>query len=110
MPPPPSRDKPIVGIDLGTTNTCVAHVRNRIPRIVPTDKGSLILPSVVALSSRGDLLVGGAAKDQLLINPRSTIYGAKRLIGRKFNSRVVQDLRSYYSYDIVEGPQGEAAV
>jgi len=110
MPPAPNRDKPIVGIDLGTTNTCVAHVRNRIPRIVPTDKGSLILPSVVALSGRGDLLVGGAAKDQLLTNPRNTIYGAKRLIGRKFNSRVVQDLRSYYSYDIVEGPQGEAAV
>ena len=110
MPPSLSRDKPILGIDLGTTNTCVAHVRNRIPRVVPTDKGSLILPSVVALSSRGDLLVGGAAKDQLLTNPRNTIYGAKRLIGRKFNSRVVQDLRSYYSYDIVEGPQGEAAV
>ncbi|HVP66216.1 MAG TPA: Hsp70 family protein [Anaeromyxobacteraceae bacterium] len=104
------RDKTIIGIDLGTTNTCVAHVRNRIPRVVPTDKGSLILPSVVALSDRGEFLVGGAAKDQLLTNPKNTIYGAKRLIGRKFNSRVVQDLRSYYSYDIVEGPQGEAAV
>jgi len=104
------RDKPIIGIDLGTTNTCVAHVRNRIPRVVPTDKGSLILPSVVALAERGEFLVGGAAKDQLLTNPTNTIYGAKRLIGRKFNSRVVQDLRAYYSYDIVEGPQGEAAV
>src|SRR5512136_2635520 len=110
MSPASSRDKPIVGIDLGTTNTCVAHVRNRIPRVVPTDKGSLILPSVVALSAKGDFLVGGAAKDQLVTNPTNTIYGAKRLIGRKFSSRVVQDLRSYYSYDIVEGPQGEAAV
>ena len=105
-----AREKPILGIDLGTTNTCVAHVRNRVPRVVPTDKGSLVLPSVVALSEKGDFLVGGVAKDQMVTNPRNTIYGAKRLIGRKFNSKVVQELRSYYSYDIVEGPSGEAAV
>jgi molecular chaperone DnaK len=104
------REKPILGIDLGTTNTCVAHVRNRIPRVVPTDKGRLVLPSVVALSAKGDYLVGGVAKDQLVTNPTNTIYGAKRLIGRKFNSKLVRDLRSYYSYEIVEGPQGEAAV
>jgi molecular chaperone DnaK len=110
MAGPPTREKPIVGIDLGTTNTCVAHVRNRIPRVVPTDRGNLILPSVVALSEKGDFLVGAIAKDQMVTNPRNTIYGAKRLIGRKWNSKVVQDLRSYYSYDIVEGPQGEAAV
>jgi molecular chaperone DnaK len=110
MPGPAAREKPILGIDLGTTNTCVAHVRNRIPRVVPTDKGSLVLPSVVALSEKGDVLVGGVAKDQMVTNPKNTIYGAKRLIGRKFNSKVVQELRSYYSYDIVEGPAGEAAV
>src|SRR5512136_2829000 len=104
------REKAIIGSDLGTTNACVAHVRSRIPRVVPTDRGNVILPSVVALSDRGDLLVGGVAKDQLVINPKNTIYGAKRLIGRKWNSRVVQELRSYYSYDIVEGPGGEAAV
>ncbi len=109
MPAPSSHDKAILGIDLGTTNTCVAHVRNRIPKVVPTDKGSLILPSVVALSERGDILVGGVAKDQMVTNPKNTIYGAKRLIGRKFSSKVVQELRNYYSYDIVEGPAGEAA-
>jgi molecular chaperone DnaK len=108
MPPP--REKPIIGIDLGTTNACVAHVRSRIPKVVPTDRGSLILPTVVALSQRGDLLVGGVAKDQLVTNPKNTIYGAKRLIGRKWNSKVVQELRNYYSYEIVEGPAGEAAV
>jgi molecular chaperone DnaK len=106
----PGHEKPILGIDLGTTNTCVAHVRNRIPRVVPTDKGRLVLPSVVAMSAKGDFLVGGVAKDQMVTNPTNTIYGAKRLIGRKFNSKVVQELRSYYSYEIVEGPQGEAAV
>jgi molecular chaperone DnaK len=104
------REKPIIGIDLGTTNACVAHVRNRIPKVVPTDRGSLILPTVVALGERGDTLVGGVAKDQLVTNPKNTIYGAKRLIGRKWNSKVVQELRNYYSYDIVEGPNGEAAV
>ena len=91
----PSREKPIIGIDLGTTNTCVAHVRNRIPRVVPTDRGSLILPTVVALSQKGEYLVGNVAKDQMVTNPRNTIYGAKRLIGRKYNSKVVQELRSY---------------
>src|SRR5512138_483261 len=108
MPGP--REKPIIGIDLGTTNACVAHVRSRIPKVVPTDRGNLILPTVVALSERGDILVGGVAKDQLVTNPKNTIYGAKRLIGRKWNSKVVQELRNYYSYDIVEGPGGEAAV
>jgi molecular chaperone DnaK len=106
----PAREKPILGIDLGTTNTCVAHVRNRIPRVVPTDRGNLILPSVVALSAKGDILVGAVARDQMVTNPQNTIYGAKRLIGRKFASKVVQELRSYYAYEIVEGPQGEAAV
>ena len=103
--------KPILlGIDLGTTNTCVAYVRNKIARVVPSDKGSLILPSVVAVSEKGDLLVGGVAKDQMVVNPRNTIYGAKRLIGRKYNSKVVQDIKHYFSYEIVEGPSGEAAV
>src|SRR5713226_6335321 len=104
-------DKPILlGIDLGTTNTCVAYVRNKVARVVPSDKGSLILPSVVAVSEKGDLLVGQVAKDQMVVNPRNTIYGAKRLIGRQYNSKVVQDIKHYFSYEIVEGPKGEAAV
>jgi molecular chaperone DnaK len=104
-------DRPrIVGIDLGTTNTLVASVRNRIPKIVPTDRGNLTLPSVVALSSRGDLMVGGVAKDQMVTNPRNTLWGTKRLIGRKYNSKVVEDLKNYFAYDIVEGPNGDAAV
>ena len=104
-------EKPILlGIDLGTTNTCVAYVRNKVARVVPSDKGSLILPSVVAMSEKGDLLVGNVAKDQMVVNPRNTIYGAKRLIGRQFNSKVVQDIKHYMSYEIVEGPNGDAAV
>ena len=104
-------DKPILlGIDLGTTNTCVAYVRNKVARVVPSDKGSLILPSVVAMSEKGDLLVGNVAKDQMVVNPRNTIYGAKRLIGRQYNSKVVQDIKHYFSYEIVEGANGESAV
>jgi molecular chaperone DnaK len=104
-------EKPILlGIDLGTTNTCVAYVRNKIARVVPSDKGALILPSVVAMSEKGELLVGNVAKDQMVVNPRNTIYGAKRLIGRKYNSKVVQDIKHYFTYEIVEGPEGEAAV
>jgi molecular chaperone DnaK len=104
-------EKPILlGIDLGTTNTCVAFVRNKIAKVVPSDKGALILPSVVAMSDKGDLLVGNVAKDQMVVNPRNTIYGAKRLIGRKYHSKVVQDIKHYFSYEIVEGPNGEAAV
>jgi molecular chaperone DnaK len=104
-------EKPIVlGIDLGTTNTCVAYVRNKIARVVPSDKGALILPSVVAMSDKGELLVGNVAKDQMVVNPRNSIYGAKRLIGRKYNSKVVQDIKHYFTYEIVEGSEGEAAV
>src|SRR5229473_249639 len=104
-------EKPILlGIDLGTTNTCVAYVRNKIAKVVPSDKGALILPSVVAVSEKGEMLVGNVAKDQMVVNPRNTIYGAKRLIGRKYNSKVVQDIKHYFTYEIVEGSEGEAAV
>src|SRR5205814_7495455 len=97
-------------IDLGTTNTLAASVKNRVPKVVPTDKGNLILPSVVALSPKGDLLIGGVAKDQVVTNPRNTIYGGKRLIGRKYESKVVEELKSYFTYDIVAGEDGDAAV
>ncbi|WP_223633086.1 Hsp70 family protein [Corallococcus sp. EGB] len=104
-------DRPrIVGIDLGTTNTLVASVRNRIPKIVPTDRGNLILPSVVALSAKNDLLVGGVAKDQMVTNPKNTLWGTKRLIGRKYHSKAVEDLKGYFPYDIVEDANGDAAV
>ena len=65
---------------------------------------------MVALSAKGELLVGGVAKDQMVTNPTNTLYGTKRLIGRKYESRVVEDLKGYFKYDIVEGPEGDAAV
>ena len=84
---------------------CVASVRNRIPKIVPTDRGNLILPSVVALSAKGDLLVGGVAKDQMVTNPKNTLYGTKRLIGRKYHSKVVQELKELLPLRHRRGPE-----
>ena len=99
-----------IGIDLGTTNTVVAYVRNRLPKVVPSERGNLVIPSMVAQASSGDLLVGGPARDQAVTNPRGTVFGAKRLIGRPFESLAVQELRSAFPYDIVPGPDGSAAV
>jgi molecular chaperone DnaK len=101
----------IIGIDLGTTNTVVAHVRNRIPKVVPSERGNLVIPSMVALAGAGGrLLVGGPARDQAVTNPRNTVFGAKRLIGRPFESLAVQELKSAFPYEIVPGPDGAAAV
>src|SRR5258706_6929585 len=98
-------DKPIMlGIDLGTTNTCVAYVRNKVARVVPSDKGSLILPSVVAVSAKGGLRVGQVAEDQMVVDPRLYLLDAKRLVGRQYNSKVVQRIQHYLMYAIVERP------
>ena len=101
---------PVIGIDLGTTNSCAAVVKDGKPFVIPSREGYNTIPSVVALSDKGKLMVGHPARSQLLINPRNTVYGAKRLIGRQFKSPVVTDLLGRFSYEIVAGPRGEAAV
>ncbi len=101
---------PVIGIDLGTTNSCAAVVKDGKPFVIPSREGYNTIPSVVALSDKGKLMVGHPARGQLLINPRNTVYGAKRLIGRQFKSPVVTDLLGRFSYEIVSGPRGEAAV
>jgi len=100
----------VIGIDLGTTNSCAAVVKDGKPFVIPSREGYNTIPSVVALSDKGKLMVGHPARSQLLINPRNTVYGAKRLIGRQFKSPVVTDLLGRFSYEIVSGPRGEAAV
>jgi molecular chaperone DnaK len=115
-PAPPPAEKPVVkkgpmiGIDLGTTNSCAAVVKDGKPFVIPSREGYNTIPSIVAINEKGRVIVGHPAKGQLLINPRNTVYGAKRLVGRAFTSPVVTDLMGRFPYQIVAGPRGEAAV
>jgi molecular chaperone DnaK len=98
----------IMGIDLGTTYSCVAIVQDDFPKVIPSRKGLRTIPSIVAVDEKGRLLVGEEAKKQLLINPTNTIYGAKRFIGRNFYSKEVEALSRYFSYSVA--PIGEMSV
>ena len=109
-PAPGPKTGRIIGIDLGTTNSAAAVVKQGKPFIIPSREGYNTIPSVVALNEKGNLIVGHQALGQLLINPRSTVYGFKRLIGRQFKSPVVTDLVNRFSYEIAPGLRGEASV
>ncbi len=110
-PRPPSGKKGcIIGIDLGTTNSAAAVVKEGKPFIIPSREGYNTIPSVVALNDKGNIIVGHQAKGQLLINPKTTVYGFKRLVGRQFRSPVVSDLVGRFSYEIAQGLRGEASV
>jgi molecular chaperone DnaK len=100
----------IIGIDLGTTNSCAAVVKDGRPYVIPSREGYNTVPSIVALNARHQIVVGHLARAQLLTNPRQTVWGAKRLMGRAFDSAVVQEIKSKFAYEIVEGPDGLAAV
>src|SRR5437016_14278463 len=81
----------VIGIDLGTTNSCVAIMSGGDPVVIANAEGSRTTPSVVAITDKGERLVGQIAKRQAITNPENTIYSIKRLMGRKYNSRQVQD-------------------
>ncbi len=106
---PAKKPKPI-GIDLGTTNSCVAVADAGKARVLASRLGHHTIPSVVAFDAHGRLLVGHPAKRQMVVNPRHTVYGSKRLVGRPFASPTVQACRDRFHYEIVEGPGGAAAV
>ncbi|MFT3915930.1 MAG: TIGR02266 family protein [Anaeromyxobacteraceae bacterium] len=109
--PRPRRPKgPVVGIDLGTTNSCVAAMVNGKPQVLASREGHRTLPSVVAYDAEGRLLVGHPAKAQMIVNPRNTVYGSKRLVGRPYASPTVQACKDRFHYEIVPGPGGAAAV
>jgi molecular chaperone DnaK len=97
----------IVGIDLGTTNSCVAVVRDGRPRVIEDERGYNILPSCIAMKSRGRFVVGHGAKALILTNPKDTLYAIKRLIGRKASSPEVAEVLRHVSYDVVQGERGE---
>ncbi|MER3422172.1 MAG: molecular chaperone DnaK [Nitrospiraceae bacterium] len=100
----------VIGIDLGTTNSCVAIMSGGEPVVIANAEGSRITPSVVAFTEKGERLVGQIAKRQAITNPENTIFSIKRLMGRKFNSREVQEARKRLPYKIVEAPNGDAHV
>ncbi|QRN98694.1 TIGR02266 family protein [Archangium violaceum] len=101
---------PVIGIDLGTTNSCVAVVTNNKPTVLRSREGYNTIPSVVSLTTQGKLLVSHRAKSQVLLRPDQTIYGAKRLVGRPFDSAVVNQVRERFHYEIVPDARGRAAV
>ncbi|MDI9622815.1 MAG: molecular chaperone DnaK [Acidobacteriota bacterium] len=100
----------IIGIDLGTTNSCAAVVEGARPLVIPNREGARTTPSVVARAADGELLVGQIARRQSLTNPRNTVYAVKRLIGRKYNTAEVGKARSLVPFTIVEAPNGDAHV
>ena len=104
----PSRH--VVGIDLGTTNSCAAIVKDGKPYVIPSREGHATVPSIVALNTRHRLVVGHNAKGQALTNPRHTVFGSKRLVGRVFDSEIVQDLTTRFPYEITSAADGAAAV
>ncbi len=101
-----SDQEPVIGIDLGTTNSVVATISDAVPRVIPNRSGQLLTPSVVAIAKNGKPLVGGLAKRQSITNAENTVYAAKRLIGRRWGSKEVEDARRVLPYELVAGPDG----
>jgi molecular chaperone DnaK len=98
--------EPVIGIDLGTTNSVVATVRDGVPRVIPSRTGQNLTPSVVAVARNGKRLVGQLAKRQAITNAENTVFAAKRLIGRRWGSREVEDASRFLPYRLVPGPEG----
>jgi len=100
----------IIGIDLGTTNSCVAVMEGGQPKVIENSEGDRTTPSIVAFTKDGEVLVGQAAKRQAVTNPSNTLHAVKRLIGRKFSENDVQKDRDLVPYTIVEADNGDAWV
>ncbi len=100
----------VIGIDLGTTNSCVAVLDNGQPAVIPNTGGYKTTPSVFAMSQDGKRLVGHLAKRQAITNATNTVYACKRLIGRRFDSREVQQAIDLCPYEIVRGPNDDPRV
>lgn len=99
-----------IGIDLGTTNSCVAIFENGQAKVIENEEGARTTPSVVSYSKNGKKLVGHTAKNQRVTNPKNTLFAIKRLIGRKYSDQVVQKNRNVVPYEITESGNGDAWV
>ena len=98
----------VIGIDLGTTNSVVAIMEGKEPKVLTNAEGSRITPSMVAITESGERLVGQVAKRQAITNPENTVSAVKRLIGRKFDSQEIQDDTKVLPYKIVRAANGDA--
>ncbi|HTO44209.1 MAG TPA: molecular chaperone DnaK [Burkholderiales bacterium] len=100
----------IIGIDLGTTNSCVAIMENGQPKVIENSEGSRTTPSIVAYTDDAEVLVGAPAKRQAVTNPKNTLYAVKRLIGRRYQDAEVQKAIKLVPYNIVQAQNGDAWV
>jgi molecular chaperone DnaK len=100
----------VIGIDLGTTNSCVAVMEGGAPQVIPNQEGARTTPSIVGFTAKGERLVGQIAKRQALTNPKNTVFAVKRLIGRKFSSTEVEQARRFMPYGLVEAPNGDVHI
>ena len=98
----------VIGIDLGTTNSCVAVMENGKVKVIENSEGDRTTPSIVAYTEGGEILVGRSAKNQSVTNPTNTLHGVKRLIGRKFADAEVEKDKSIVAYSIVKADNGDA--
>jgi molecular chaperone DnaK len=98
----------IIGIDLGTTNSCVAVMENGQPKVIENSEGARTTPSIVAYMEDGEVLVGAPAKRQAVTNPKNTLYAVKRLIGRRFKDKEAQKAVKLVPYKISEAPNSDA--
>lgn len=98
----------IIGIDLGTTNSCVAVIENGKPKVIENSEGARTTPSIVAYTEDGEILVGASAKRQAVTNPKNTLFAVKRLIGRRFNEEMVQKDIKMVPYSIVKADNNDA--
>ncbi len=100
----------VVGIDLGTTYSCVATVDKGQPKVIPYKGNLFTVPSMVAIDEKGNKLVGHEAKRQWQLNPKNTIYGAKRFIGRAYNEGTVAKIKEHFAYEITQGDGGDCRI
>lgn len=100
----------VIGIDLGTTNSCVAVMDGKSPKVIENAEGMRTTPSIVAFTDDGERLVGQPAKRQAVTNPENTIFAVKRLIGRRYDDPTVEKDKKLVPYKIVKGDNGDAWV
>lgn len=100
----------VIGIDLGTTYSCIAYLDGNMPKVIPNLDGQMITPSVVSYTTTGEKLIGNLALRQALTNPKKTIFAIKRFMGKKYNSEDVQDMVKKIPYKLTEAVNGDVAV